>query len=690
MSDNHKHTNRLINETSPYLLQHAHNPVDWFPWNEEALQKAREEDKPIFLSIGYSACHWCHVMEHESFESEEIAKLMNENFVNIKVDREERPDLDEIYMSSVQAMTGAGGWPMSVFLTPDLKPFYGGTYFPPRDMYGRPGFPTLLQSLAETWKNRRDEVNQAAEKMTEHIQNLVTVPPGQGELNYDLITNAFHELSRRFEPRHGGFGTEPKFPHSMDLSLLLRYHYQHPDENEAMHMVDFTLKKMARGGMYDQIGGGFHRYSVDSRWLIPHFEKMLYDNALLVKTYTEAWQQTKDPFYKRIVKETLEYIKREMTSPEGFFYSTQDADTEGEEGKFFVWTKDEIKEVLADEKMANVAIRYFGVEDHGNFEHGKNVLHVAAAEEDVAKLEDMTVDELQEMLGVIKCKLFGVRDQRVKPGRDEKILTDWNGLMISAMAFAGNVFQESEYVDRAETACKALLDLMEQEGRLKHTAKEGRVHTDGFLSDYAFLIHGLIDTYEATHNPDWLEQAVRWNHKMNELFWDDDQGAFFYTSKDQKNLIARSKNPMDNAIPSGNSIAFLNLLRLSEILGDPNLRGQAEQSLLSFKRALEEIPMGYPQMLVALDFLLSKPKEIVLSGDSAEKIKDMKTALFNRFRPHKVVLYADGENARKLAALTSVVEGKSPVDSQATAYVCENFSCQQPVTDVESMLQQVT
>jgi len=640
MSEQHAHTNRLIDATSPYLLQHAHNPVDWYPWDDEALRKSKDENKPIFLSIGYSACHWCHVMERESFENEGIAEMMNKHFVNIKVDREERPDLDEIYMSAVQAMTGAGGWPMSVFLTPDLKPFYGGTYFPPTDMYGRPGFPTLLRSIAGTWQEQEAQAKEAADKLTEHIQGLVSLPAGEGELSTGMLDSAYTEISRRFEPRYGGFGTEPKFPHSMDLGVLLRHYKRHPENKEALSMVEFSLKKMANGGIYDQIGGGFHRYSVDIRWLVPHFEKMLYDNALLTALYTEAWQVTHDPFYKRIVQETLGYITREMTDEKGYFYSTQDADSEGEEGKFFVWTPDEIKAALDDDKMAGVAIEYYGVTEQGNFEHGKSILHVTKDDKEYANEKGMSVEQLRETLAKIKCKLYASRDQRVKPGRDEKILTDWNGLMISSMAFAGTVFERDEYVQAAETASSALIELMESDGRLYHTAKDGRAHTDGFLSDYAFLVHGLIDLYQAGGKPKWLEEAIKWNNKMIELFWDEESGAFFYTGKNQTNLIARSKNPMDNAIPSGNSIAVLNLLRLAELTGDNALREKADITFKHFKRGLDEIPMGYGQMLQALDFMLNDPREVVLAADKMDTLKGMRRALFEGFVPNKVVMYA--------------------------------------------------
>ncbi|MGI6454492.1 MAG: thioredoxin domain-containing protein [bacterium] len=681
-------TNRLQYETSPYLQQHAHNPVDWYPWGEEALQKARDEDKPIFLSIGYSACHWCHVMERESFENEAIARIMNEHFINIKVDREERPDLDEIYMSAVQAMTGSGGWPMSVFLTPDLKPFYGGTYFPPQDMYGRPGFSTLLKSIAAAWSEQREEIHQSAEQLTDHVRQMVDMPKGAGELSDSLLENAAAEISRRFDPRNGGFGTQPKFPQSMDLSFLLRYYHRHRDPN-VLEVIEVTLQKMANGGIYDHLGGGFARYSVDAKWLIPHFEKMLYDNALLAKTYTEAWQMTNKPFYRKVAKETLDYVLREMTDTNGSFYSTQDADSEGVEGKFYVWTPDEIEAVLGKEdgKLIN---RYYDVTEQGNFEHGKSVLHVPNDLETIAKLYEKDPEELKQIILQAKCKLYAERDKRIKPGRDEKTLTDWNGLMISAMAFAGNAFGESKYIQAAERACDFILREMVQGDNLLHTYKDGRAHTDGFLSDYANFVHGLIDTYEATHNPRWLKEALQFTRQMIDLFQDEEGEGFFFTRKGQKNLIARSKGSMDNAVPSGNSIAALNLLRLSELTGNMDFRKKGESTLRVFSRGMTEVPMGYGQMLSALDFALSKPQEIVLAADSKENLSEMQQMLYQNFLPSKVVLYSYPEVQQALQEITPVIEGKTALNGRATAYVCQDFSCRNPVTSVEEFMEQIT
>ncbi len=680
----HLRTNRLANETSPYLLQHQHNPVDWYPWGEEALQKAKELDRPIFLSIGYSACHWCHVMERESFENEAIAAVMNEHFICIKVDREERPDLDEIYMSAVHAMTGSGGWPMSVFLTPDLKPFYGGTYFPPEDHYGRPGFMNVLKNIAQAYKERRNDINRSAEQLTRHIQDSMTLPPSTEGLDDSVIENAFVQLKNRFDPQDGGFGGAPKFPHTMDLGLLLRYQRKTGNQN-ALHIAEFTLERMARGGMYDQIGGGFHRYSTDARWLIPHFEKMLYDNALLAKIYLEAFQITKKPFYRRIAQETLDYVLREMTSPEGGFYSSQDADSEGKEGVFFVWTPEQIAEVLGEEK-SRIVCQYYGVDEKGNFEHGTSALHTPNDEETAAEQLEISVAELTDTVSEAKVKLFAARGQRIEPGRDDKILTDWNGLMISAFAFAGNVFDEPRYTQAAEKACGFLLEYAAKDGFLLHTWKNGRAHTNAFLSDYAFLIQALLDTYEASGTVRWLSEALRLSETAIERFHDPQGGGFFFTANGASNLIARSKNPMDQSIPSGNSIMILSLLRLSEMTGNRHYLMMAEEAFQSFASGLQKIPAAYTQMIGALDFMQSLPKEIVLTGSSFNALSEFRNTLYDRFLPNKTVLYAYPETLDSLAKLSPPIEGKTPLNGLATAYVCQNFTCRQPVTTTQELL----
>ncbi|RJP26498.1 MAG: thioredoxin domain-containing protein [Candidatus Omnitrophota bacterium] len=682
-----KHTNRLIHAASPYLQQHAHNPVDWYAWGEEALQRAKTENKPIFLSIGYSACHWCHVMEHESFENEETARIMNEHFINIKVDREERPDLDEIYMSAVQLMTGSGGWPMSVFLTPELKPFYGSTYFPPRDRYGRPGFVTVLMNLTHAYENRREEIDEAADRLTDQIRTMASLSAGTGELSYLPIEDAVREMKRRFDSRFGGFGGAPKFPHSMDLSLLLR-HYHNTADADALKIAEFTLEKMARGGMYDQIGGGFHRYSTDDRWLIPHFEKMLYDNALLAKTYLEAYQLAKKPFYREITNSILDYVLREMTSPDGGFFSTQDADSAEGEGIFFAWTPKQIAEVIGNEK-AEIVCRFYGVEERGNFEHGLSALHIDEEMESIAAEFNISTNELKQIVREANEKLFAARETRIKPGRDEKILTDWNGLMISAMACAGNALDQKEYIHAAERACDFLIRHLCPNNRLLHTYKDGRAHTNGFLSDYAFLIGGLLDAYEAAHTARWLQEAIRLTEVMIEQFWDEENGAFFFTGADHEKLIARTKDPMDNATPSGNSIAILDLLRLAEMTGNLEYRARAEQSFRAFISSIQRFPGAFAQMLSALDFLLAKPKEIVLAGKDAESLRPFQQAIFREFDPHKVVLYVYDEEMASLSAMAPIVEGKKPLDGSPACYICRDFRCRQPVTTVEAMMAQL-
>ncbi|MGC9326636.1 MAG: thioredoxin domain-containing protein, partial [Candidatus Hinthialibacter sp.] len=647
--------------------------------------EARRRDVPVFLSIGYATCHWCHVMERECFEDEEIAAVMNEHFVNIKVDREERPDLDEIYMASVQALTGQGGWPLSVFLTPDRMPFYGGTYFPPQDMYGRPGFPSLLLSLARIYKERKEEICHSAEKLTQHIQKMMDLQRVESKIDDALIENAFQSLRRQFDAQHGGFGNAPKFPHSMDLSFLLRYARRTGDKN-ALDMVELSLQKMARGGMYDQLGGGFHRYSTDEKWLIPHFEKMLYDNALLAKTYTEAYQMTQNPFYERIVRETLDYVLREMTSPEGGFYSTQDADSEGREGAFFVWTPQQIA-AAAGEDRAPMICRYFGVEEGGNFEDGASVLHLPHDLQDAAREYGIADSRFQEIIHEAKIQLFQAREKRIKPERDEKMLADWNGLMISAMAFAGNVFCESKYTAAAEQAADFVLQRMQKDGQILHAYKDSRAQINGFLSDYSFLIQGLLDVYEASRDPRWLEEGLRLSQTMIDQFWDDEGGAFFFTANDHETLIARSKNPMDNAAPSGNSIAVLCLLRIAAMTGNEAYRRKAEESIAVFGDGLQRIPSGFSQMLIAVDSMLDSPREIVLAADDESALLPMQKAIFAGFHPNKVVLYRFPEVESIVLSLLPGLEDKKPLPNGPVAYICQNFTCQRPVSTIDDILQ---
>ena len=691
MSDNPKHTNRLINQTSPYLLQHAHNPVNWHPWGEEALEHAKREDKPILLSIGYAACHWCHVMEHESFENEQIAAVMNEHFINIKVDREERPDLDEIYMNAVQMLTGAGGWPMTMFLTPDLKPFYGGTYFPPDNRYGRPGFAQVLLGVEEAYRERHEAVADQADQITAHLNRLSEMEAHDHTLTTDLLDAAYQDYRARFDSQYGGFGDAPKFPPSMGLSLLLR-HWLRTGNPNALEMVEVTLEKMACGGMYDQLGGGFHRYSVDARWLVPHFEKMLYDNALLTVTYLEAYQATGKAFYRQIAVETLDYVLREMYNTEvGGFYSTQDADSEGVEGKFFVWTLDEVEALLGKEK-AEIYCEYYDITEPGNFE-GKNILHVQTPPDLFARKLRMDLQALETILAEGKEKLFEVREKRIKPGLDDKILTSWNGLMIRSMAMGYQILGDERYREAAEKSANFVLTQLSQDnGRLLRTHRAGKSHLNAYLEDYAYFIASLIDFYEATFDVRWLKQAERLNQIMIEQFWDDANGGFFFTSKDHESLITRSKSGYDGATPAGASMAVHSLLRLDKLLAQSDLREKAEITLDIYYHQIESAPSGSAQLLCELDFLLSTPKELVIAGQREDKeTKAALRTIHSRFIPNKIMALLDprAENLQETEAFIPLLEGKKQINDKTTIYVCENYTCKAPTTDLAELESQL-
>ncbi len=661
--------NHLANETSPYLLQHADNPVDWYPWGEEALRKAKAEDKPIFLSIGYSACHWCHVMAHESFEDPDIAAVMNEHFVNIKVDREQRPDLDRIYMSAVQALTGRGGWPMSVFLTPEGQPFYGGTYFPPQSRYGMPAFPEVLLAVADAWRNRRQELLEGSGQLTAAIARQMAAGPQGGEatLRPETVESAFQNMQRAFDRTHGGWGGAPKFPQPMALEFLLRYHHT-TGAHRALDMVTQTLDAMARGGMYDQIGGGFHRYSVDERWLVPHFEKMLYDNAQLARVYLHAWQVTGEPFYRTIAEETLDYVAREMVDPAGGFYSTQDADSEGEEGKFFVWTPDEIHQVLGDE--ADRFMEAYGVTEGGNFE-GKNILELKGGLED------------RESLAPARRALFEAREARVHPGRDDKVLASWNGLMLAAFAEAARALDRDDYRGIAERNADFLLsELRTADGRLVHTWKDGRAAFNGYLEDYAHLIEGLIELYQTTFAPRWIGAARELADTMIEHFSASD-GGFFDTSDDHEALIVRPRELQDNAVPSGNAMAAFGLLRLGGLALEPRYLELARASLGSMQDLLAQHPLGFGQWLIGLDYALSRPREVALVGEpGAPDTRALVEVACGGYRPHQVVALGAADGAPPAVPL---LENRERVDGRATAYVCVDFACRAPVTEPEAL-----
>jgi uncharacterized protein YyaL (SSP411 family) len=690
MSHHSEFSNHLVHETSPYLKQHVHNPVDWYPWGPEALALARRLDRPIFLSIGYSACHWCHVMAHESFEDPDIGRLLNEHFVSIKVDREERPDLDQIYMNAVMMLTGQGGWPMSMFLTPDLKPFYGGTYFPPDGRYGRPSFKQVLQALIQAWQTRQDEITQAAADLTQHLQQAGRLEAAGGGLEPGLIQATANLLSRAFDATFGGFGRAPKFPHSMELRVLLRAWKRFGDDN-ALHMVRVTLDRMAMGGLYDHLGGGFHRYSTDERWLVPHFEKMLYDNALLTMAYLEAHQATGEPFYREVVEETLGYALREMTSPEGPFYSTQDADSEGEEGKFFVWSAPEIERVLGA-NLADVFMDAYGVTVDGNWE-GHNILNRTKTYDQQARLLHLSVPELQRLLDEGKRKLLAVRSQRVWPGRDEKVLTSWNGLMINALAQAAPVLDQPAYAEAAARAADFLLTRMRGPGgRLWRTYSAGSSpKLNAYLEDYSFVIDALVSLYEATFAPRWLTAALDLTGVMIEQFWDEAQGGFFYTGKDHETLIARSKDPHDSSIPSGNSMAVTALLRLARLTGRTGFQDKAETTLRLFRGLMADSPTAAGQLLTALDFYLGPVQEFAVVGEArAAETKRVFQAIHGGFRPNKVVAWkAPTEGGEEIDKLVPLLADKKAAGG-VTTYICQNSTCQAPLVGPEAIEEALT
>jgi uncharacterized protein YyaL (SSP411 family) len=672
-----KHTNRLQNETSPYLLQHAHNPVDWYPWGEEALAKARAENKPILLSIGYSACHWCHVMERESFENEEIAALMNEHFVNIKVDREERPDLDQIYMNAVQLMLGHGGWPLTVFLTPDLVPFYGGTYFPPEDRFRLPGFPRVVTGVADAYHSRPEEIAETTSSFLNELRRMNVAHESDEPLNIQLLDTAHAALARTYDKRHGGFGGAPKFPASMNLEFLLRTHLR-TGSAEALEMVTHTCRKMAEGGLYDQLGGGFHRYSTDAHWLVPHFEKMLYDNALLSRLYLHAFQVTGDEFFRRIAEETFDYIAREMTDEGGAFYSTQDADSEGVEGKFFVWTTQEIDELLGEEDGRLVSA-YYGATAAGNFEE-KNILNVPRPAQAVAAELKVPVERLLEVVERSRPLLFTAREKRIKPGRDEKAIAAWNGMMLTSFAEASSILERADYRLIAERNAEFLLDTLRREGTLLHVYKDGQAKHHGYLDDYACVASGLLSLYEATGAIRWLRECLSLTEQMCEEFWDGAEGGFFYTSTRGEQLIVRNKDFMDNATPSGNSVAAELLLRLALLTENQEYQRKAVTVFRLLRDQTARYPSAFGYLLGALDFYLSTPKEIVIVGETgADDSLALLREVWKRYLPNKVVAQS-AENDAEAASVVPLLRDRPALGDRATAYVCENYSCLQPVT----------
>ena len=668
--------NRLISETSPYLLQHAYNPVDWYPWGKEAFALARAKDKPVLLSVGYSSCHWCHVMAHESFEDKETADMMNRDFVNIKVDREERPDIDAIYMSAVQAMTGAGGWPMTVVMTPEGKPFFSGTYFPPKDGYGRPSFKSILLGLTQAWQERREEVYESAEKVTGYLSNLESIG-SSAELDPQIVNQALENLAKTFDAKHGGFGREPKFPPHSVLKLLLRQ-----EDKNLVQMALFTLNKMARGGIYDQLGGGFSRYSVDEAWLVPHFEKMLFDNAQLVKLYTEAYLMTKKPLYKNIVEETLEWVKREMLSEEGGFYSALDADSEGVEGKFYVWSEQEIEELLTED--AKLAKAYFDISSMGNFE-GHNILNLKHTNNMIAEHFGLSLEELRQKVTEIKKVLFTARAKRIRPGLDDKILCSWNSLMLTGFAEAGRILARQDYIDIAVKNAELIHKKMFADGRLKHSYKDGVAKVEGMLEDYAYYGLALISLYQATFDSKWLLLAFEMAKAITKHFTDSKRGGFFSTPDDGEKLLVRPKDYFDSSQPSDNGAATELLLILSRYTGNSSWESLAAESLKAMSEAMKEQPHGFGTLLCVLDQLFKSSQEIALVGENTEGlIKELN----KHFLPYAVKALSTGTED-DLAKQIPFLQQRDKLEGKATAYVCENNTCQLPVTSVEGLKEQL-
>jgi uncharacterized protein YyaL (SSP411 family) len=679
--------NRLAQETSPYLLQHAHNPVDWYPWGNEAFAKARAEGKPVLLSVGYSACHWCHVMERECFENPAIAEQMNALFVNIKVDREERPDVDGLYMTAVQTLTGHGGWPMTVFLTPTGEPFYGGTYFPPEEKQGMPGFPRVLASVSAAFSDRPAEIAKTTQQLVAAIAQQQQMPPLPDAVGEETLEAAQEAFARAYDAENGGLGGAPKFPPAMAIELMLRA-WRRKDDDRALDMAEHTLEMMARGGIYDHLGGGFHRYSTDERWLVPHFEKMLYDNAQLALVYLLAYQATHKVLYEVVATETLDYVVREMTGPDGQFYATQDADSEGEEGKFFVWSYAEVLEVLGPEDGPLFAA-VFDITPNGNFE-GHNVLHLPKPLGVVAKSLNVTVDRLNDIVSVGRTSLFEWRERRIKPQRDEKAIAAWNGMMLQAFALAASVFERADYLAVAERNAEFLLDTMRTQGHLRRTFKDGQAKLNGYLEDHACVISGLLALYEASFAPRWLEEAIALAHVMLGEFWDESTQALYDTGRSHETLIARPRDLFDNATPAGNSVAADVLLRLARVSGEPLFRQRAEAVLAGAGTVMRRYPTGAGRMLCALDFYLAPAREVVLVGPAkSDGMQAFRTGLFYRYRPYIVLAGGEERDCVALSHRVPLMVGRSVRDGRPTAYVCHNFTCAAPTNEAAELLKQL-
>lgn len=674
-----QHTNRLIHESSPYLNQHAHNPVDWYPWGDEALGVARDRDLPIFLSIGYSACHWCHVMERETFGDEDVARYMNAHFVNIKVDREERPDLDKIYMTAVQILRGVAGWPMSVWLTPELKPFYGGTYFPPTDRRGLPGFRKVLETLTDLYANDRVRLVARANKIGRQISAKVALQKPNGDIASGLVDQAISQLKQTYDLSYGGFGGAPKFPPHQYLSLLLQQCARTGDE-ETLEMVTHTLDQMACGGVHDQLGGGFHRYATDLRWLVPNFEKMLYDNALLSRLYLDAYLVTGAESQRWVAERGLDYLLREMASPEGGFYASQDAESEGEEGRYYIWSRDEIRRILGSRDAA-VFSEFYGVEETGNFDRSSSILHKALDLKEVAMRARLTCSELGELLAAGRAKLFEVRSRRIPPERDEKIITAWNGLAIGALARGGRAFDEPRYVNGALAAAEFIYTHMRRGRRLRRSYRNGKARFNAFLPDYSYLGLGLVDLYEATFDERWLEWANELAAVIIEYFRDPRTGSLYYTSHDHERLITRVRERRDGTVPSGVAMSILLFLRLARLTGDETLTERAEEVMRSLRVDVEKKPLSFPALLSAIEFHESRSMKIAVVGGATDGDSMLLRQLVNgRYLPNAVIAgRANGASSESVSI--PFLDGKSMVDGKTTVYICENLACDAPVTD---------
>lgn len=683
--------NRLANETSTYLLQHAYNPVDWFPWGAEALAKAKEEDKPILLSIGYSACHWCHVMEHESFEDKEVAALMNELFINIKVDREERPDLDEIYMKAVQMLTGHGGWPMTVFLTPELRPFYGGTYFPPEDRHGMPSFRRLLVSVHRAWTEMREDVEASSRSITEHLSRYDALSVESAPFDASVLNLAAGILIKVFDRQYGGFGGAPKFPHTASLEFILRRLVGDLDEDlrfDCNQLVRTTLNHMAYGGIHDQIGGGFARYSVDRKWLIPHFEKMLYDNALLAKNYFDAFRLTGRHYWLRVAEDILTFVDRELSMPEGGFYCSLDADSEGEEGKYYVFRPEEILACLGEKDGAWFNAT-FDITEAGNFEHGTNNPHLADDPDELAMRQEISTEQFWQKVDSTRAKLFAYRSGRVKPGRDEKMLTSWTSLMISGFIAGFQATGKSEYRERAIKAAKFIIENLLSEGRLLRTYGKGMAKLNAYLDDYAYFIQALLDVASVDANPLWLQTALKLNDVVLVHFKDEDQAVFFYTSDDHERLLIRNKHVFDGSTPSATSVVVSNLLRLATITGQQEWRTLAEAVIKSFVPFFGKAPDQFSNMLCAADFALSSPAEVVIVGNRNSRDLDAHIRnVFAQYRPNAVVVCMTDENSEQKSEfekLSPLFRNRSCLNGCTTTYICRNFVCEAPLNDASAI-----